>query len=366
MQDPQHAGLEVLARARVRGQAPVGRVHGDRVDAEVAPGEILGQRHAEPHVGQRSGRRVGLRPGARHVEHRGRRVDGGRPEALVDGHLAPEALGRAAGDGLGGALDDEVELGGHPPQERVAHGAADHVHARLAGHRGEHGRACEPLTDPAGHPGNLDRDVPAGAETAPAADRDRPRAPGRAPRERGRGLRPHPRGRRVQPRGRVPRRADRHPHARGGAGGGARGPEAADGSLGPVHLAALRLHARPAPLPAGVQDAPPAVLGAVAVPGRRAARVPAGDRRALAVPAQQRGHPALDRQAHGQGALAAQARPPRRLLARPTPTAPCTPRSSSGPGAGAAARPAGSRRSTPRPGRSSGRATSRAARSPRR
>ena len=36
------------------------------------------------------------------------------------------------------ALDDQVELARHLAEQRVAHRAADHVHARLARHGGEH------------------------------------------------------------------------------------------------------------------------------------------------------------------------------------------------------------------------------------
>ena len=56
----------------------------------------------------------------------------------MDGQRAADALRRAARDRDGVALDDEVELARDAAQQRVAHRAADHVHARLARHGGEH------------------------------------------------------------------------------------------------------------------------------------------------------------------------------------------------------------------------------------
>ena len=46
------------------------------------------------------------------------------------------AARRATRDGV--ALDDQVELARDLPAQRVAHRAADHVHARLARDGGEH------------------------------------------------------------------------------------------------------------------------------------------------------------------------------------------------------------------------------------
>ena len=68
MQDAQHARREVVERARPGGEPAVGEPQGDRVDGEVAPREVVGQRRAEPHVGQRPGPRVALRPRAGEVE----------------------------------------------------------------------------------------------------------------------------------------------------------------------------------------------------------------------------------------------------------------------------------------------------------
>ena len=123
------------ARSRARpgplGERPVGDPQRDRVDREVAPREVLLDRRAGPHVGQRAGLRVGLRARGHHVEGRRLRAHDGRAEAVVHHQLAPEPLGRAARDRDRVALDDDVELARDPPEQRVAHRAADDVHAGL-------------------------------------------------------------------------------------------------------------------------------------------------------------------------------------------------------------------------------------------
>ena len=126
-------------------------------------------------------------------------------------------------------------------------------------------------------------------------------------------------GRRLEPRRRVPRRADRD--ARADRGGARRARREEDRPGRSVHLAALRLHARPPPLPAAEEPAAAAVPGALAVPGQRAARVPAGDRRQAPLPAQRQRRPVRDRQAHRQGAVEAQASARSRPHRPPTPTA---------------------------------------------
>ena len=56
----------------------------------------------------------------------------------MDRQRAADALHRPARDRYRIALDDEVELPRNPAQQRVPHRPADHVHARLPGHGGEH------------------------------------------------------------------------------------------------------------------------------------------------------------------------------------------------------------------------------------
>ena len=99
-------------------------------------------------------------------------------------------------------------------------------------------------------------------------------------------------------------------------GGARRARQEEDRSRRPLHLGPLRLHARPPPLPAAEEPAAAAVPRDLAVPGQRAARVPAGDRRQAPVPAQRQRRPVRDRQAHRQGALEAQARRARRRVPR--------------------------------------------------
>ena len=93
--------------------------------------EVLLDRRAGAHVGQRAGLRVGLRARGHDVEGRRLRAHGGRAEAVVHHQLAAEPLGRAARDRDRVALDDHVELARDPPEQRVAHRAADDVHAGL-------------------------------------------------------------------------------------------------------------------------------------------------------------------------------------------------------------------------------------------
>ena len=54
--------------------------------------------------------------------------------------VPPTRSAARARDGQRVALDDQVELARDAAQQRVADGAADHVHARLARDRGEHDR----------------------------------------------------------------------------------------------------------------------------------------------------------------------------------------------------------------------------------
>ena len=168
-------------------------------------------------------------------------------------------------------------------------------------------------------------------------------------------------GRRLQPGRRVPRRAVRHARAGGGA---RRAGQEEDRSVRPVHLADLRLHARPPALPAAQGPAASAVRRGLALLGQRAARVPARDRRQAAVPAQRQRQAVLHRQAHGQGALAPEARRARRRVARLRRRQGLRRAAAARRRRAAAPRPAGSSRSTASPARSSGAASSRAAASP--
>jgi hypothetical protein len=110
VQHPERAGREIVRGTRVVGQLAVREVQRDRVDREIAPRQVLGQRRAELDVRQRPRALVALasRPGE--VEHRVRGGHRGRPEPLVHRHLAAQALRRAARHGHRIALDHEVEL----------------------------------------------------------------------------------------------------------------------------------------------------------------------------------------------------------------------------------------------------------------
>ncbi len=138
VQDPQHAGLEVLPGTRPVGERAVGEADRDRVDGEVPAREVLPQRRAELDVRQRARPGVALAPGAGEIEGDAGRGDRRRPEALVDGQRAAAALRRTPRDGQRVALDDQVELARDLAAQRVADGAADDVHARFPRDGGEH------------------------------------------------------------------------------------------------------------------------------------------------------------------------------------------------------------------------------------
>ena len=109
---------------------------GHRVDGEVAPGEVVGER-ARRHVWQ--GARAPHRP--RGGPTRG--PAGGRAAARcrrsrsgVGSRRGRRAPGRGAAPARGVALDDQVELvAGRPPEQGVAHGAADGADLALEARR---------------------------------------------------------------------------------------------------------------------------------------------------------------------------------------------------------------------------------------
>ncbi len=132
MQHPEAAGGQVLAGVVDHVQLPVEGA-GDGVDGEVAPAEVLGQRGGT-HVGQRPGRgvRLGPRPRDPDGEVPGPRLGGA--EALV--HV--DDLAELGGQRRGVALDDEVEVADRPPEQGVAHRAADHPDAGTPAEGVEH------------------------------------------------------------------------------------------------------------------------------------------------------------------------------------------------------------------------------------
>ena len=139
VQHPQHAGAARSSRARPLGERAVGEPQRDRVDREVAPREVLLDRRAGRDVGQRARVRVALRASRDDVEGRRGERTVAVPKRSWTTMSPPSrsAARRATGDGV--ALDDDVELARDAAQQRVAHGAADDVHARLAAERVQHG-----------------------------------------------------------------------------------------------------------------------------------------------------------------------------------------------------------------------------------
>ena len=143
MEHAQPARVEVLAGVRGPDQLAVRQVQRDRVDGEVAAFEVLAQRGAELHLGQRPRPLVALPARAGQVERRPVEAHGGGPEALV----RDDATAGAARDRHRVALDDEVELVRIDTKEEVADGAADHVDGVLAVEGGDGGRAAETLQE---------------------------------------------------------------------------------------------------------------------------------------------------------------------------------------------------------------------------
>ena len=92
MQRPQHAAAEV-GDPGLRIDRRPGLVDGDRdrVDAEVAPGEILSE-VCRPDLGQRPRIGIGLRTSAGDIDLEPVAAHGRGREALVAAQLAPERL----------------------------------------------------------------------------------------------------------------------------------------------------------------------------------------------------------------------------------------------------------------------------------
>jgi hypothetical protein len=131
VQDAQEARVQIVPRSGPLDDRAVGDAHGDRVDAEVAPGQVLVDARAQLDVGQRPRPRVALPAGACEVEDEPVGGDRRRPEALVHEQRAADALGGARRDRQRVAFDDQVQLARHLTAEGVANGAADDVDPRL-------------------------------------------------------------------------------------------------------------------------------------------------------------------------------------------------------------------------------------------
>ena len=125
-------------------------------------------------------------------------------------------------------------------------------------------------------------------------------------------------------------------------------------SARPLHLGPLRLHAATAAATCRPEGAPPAVPGALAVPGRRAARVPAGDRRQRLYLLNDSGLLRAINKHTGKVRWKRKLGAPRRGLAGLRATGPSTPRCCSAPSSGRGARSGASSRSTARRARSAG------------
>ena len=139
MQHAQDAGAQIGAGVVPLHDLVVGQPDGDGVDAEVPPRQVLLDRSAELDIGERTRPGVGLAARAGQVEREPVGEHGRRPEPIVDGQRAADALRRPARDRHRVTLDDEVEFARGAAQQRVAHGPADDVHAGLPGQGGEHG-----------------------------------------------------------------------------------------------------------------------------------------------------------------------------------------------------------------------------------
>ena len=160
MQDAQLVRGEVLEPAGHGAQLAVGKAYRDRVDAEVAPLEVLVDRRAQLDVGQRTGALVALAPGRGDVD-----VPVGRrgAEALVHERLLPQpprGLRRVA-------LDHEIEVARVAPEQRVAHRTAHHPDAGEVGQgveeRRRAGRLSQPLEQVVAHvPATIAAHVAAG------------------------------------------------------------------------------------------------------------------------------------------------------------------------------------------------------------
>ncbi len=118
MQRPQPPPREVLERARHRLELAVGESHGERVDAEVAPLQVLAQRDAELDVGQRTRARVAFAAGGGDVDLADRR---GGAEAVVHQRV----LAQQPRHRLRVALHHEIEVARPVAEQRVANGPAD-------------------------------------------------------------------------------------------------------------------------------------------------------------------------------------------------------------------------------------------------
>ena len=142
MEHAQAPRGEIVEPARERLERAVGEPGGDRVDAEVAPRQVLAQRDAELDLRQRTRALVALPAGGGDVDL----ADGrGGAEAVVQHRV----LAEPPRDGRGVALHHEIEVARLAADQRVADRAADDPDARHVGQRVEHrrrpGQVAQPL-----------------------------------------------------------------------------------------------------------------------------------------------------------------------------------------------------------------------------
>ena len=238
MQRAQPPRREILEPARERLERAVGEPHGDRVDAEVAPREVLGDRGAELDLGQRTRPLVALAARRGEVDLAGRR---GGAEALVHERLArpaaarrprrrppPRDRGRAARARAACRAPRRrpPRRPGRPPGRRTAAPRRAMPRSRSSRSSVMSQLPSQPMSSPDSPRSRRRIVIWVGLAAVAAAGRRRRR------------LRPALRRRRVQPGRRVPRRADRDPRPRARQAGARR-----------LHLAAVRLLAHPPPLP---------------------------------------------------------------------------------------------------------------------
>jgi hypothetical protein len=125
VQHPQAPGLQVCEGVwggRDRAGLGFAERHGDRVDGEITPQEILVEpcRH---HLGKCTRVRISLAPGTRDIEGEAIDMESGRAEPLVQQGTGIEPFRQS----MGIAIDDQVEIPGLQIEQQVPHCAAHHV-----------------------------------------------------------------------------------------------------------------------------------------------------------------------------------------------------------------------------------------------
>ena len=188
MQHPQRAARRgPRARPATDCERAVGEPHGDRVDGEVPPREVLAQRGAELDVGQRTRALVALAAGGGDVDRRPPRTVAVPKRSWTHrppspSRRAPRAAaspsttrsrsrGRAAEQQRRGRRRRRPRRPGRPPARRTGAPRRAGRAAGRAGRRCSHGYHPQPMSV-------------AGQSPVPAADRDLARARRRAARRR--------------------------------------------------------------------------------------------------------------------------------------------------------------------------------------